>query len=56
MDVHSCCSGSNKGTISWQMIEEVGGWSYPGLYNGDKNLKLLAARLSREKKALKPGW
>jgi hypothetical protein len=32
------------------------GWSYPGLYNGDKNLDLLAARVSREKKALKPGW
>jgi hypothetical protein len=55
-DNKGCCSGSNKGTINWQMIEEVGGWSYPGLYNGDKNLKLLAARLSREKQALKPGW
>ena len=45
-DNKGCCS-ANKGTLSWQMIEEVDGWSYPGLYNGDKNLNLLAARLSR---------
>lgn len=38
------------------MLEKAGCWSFPGMYNGIKNLELLAARLRREKRALKPGW
>ena len=55
-DNKGCCSGKRLGIFPWTLLQAKGCWSFPGLYNGIKNLELLAARLRREKQALPQGW
>ena len=38
------CSGHEQGIFDWTMLQQAGCWSFPGFYNGVKNLNLLAAR------------
>lgn len=55
-DNKGCCSGGAQGTFDWAMLQASDCWSYPGYYSAQKNLKMLALRLRRERAALPQGW
>ena len=55
-DNKGCCSGSKLGIFDWRALKAAGVYSNPGWYCGQKNLRLLATQVAREKAALGPGW
>jgi hypothetical protein len=55
-DNRGCCSGGSQGTFEWAMLQASGCWSYPGYYSAQKNPRMLAQRLRRERAALPRGW
>lgn len=54
-DNKGCCSGSKLGIFDWRMLQEAKVFSNPSWYGGQKNLRLLAGLVRREKAALGPG-
>ena len=55
-DNKGCCSGSKLGIFDWRALRKNNVYSNPGWYAGQKNLRLLAAHVRREKEAVGPGY
>ena len=46
------CSGSKLGIFDWRMLSAAGSWSVPAYYNCAKNIRLIAERMARERRAV----
>jgi hypothetical protein len=55
-DNKGCCSGSKLGIFDWRALRKHNVYSNPGWYSGQKNLRLLAKQVRREKEALGPNY